>query len=45
MMSIREATNSYEEWLGERNTLVKGDLKRKHDNMKKDPFTFMRATF
>jgi hypothetical protein len=45
MMSIREATTAYESWLGERITLVKPDLKRKHDNMKTDPFIFMRATF
>jgi Uncharacterized protein conserved in bacteria (DUF2252) len=49
-MSFRHVNSSFEEWLRERCAVsgcvvVEADLKKKHRNMKKDPFIFLRATF
>jgi hypothetical protein len=44
-MSIKQATREYEAWLGERTTIVRKDLVKKHKDMKQDPFTFLRATY
>jgi Uncharacterized protein conserved in bacteria (DUF2252) len=49
-MSFQQVNNSFEEWLRERcaaggSLVVEGDLQRKRQNMKKDPFVFLRATF
>ena len=42
---IGESTRSYEKWLGSRIRLIPEDLRRKHSEMKKALFPFMRATF
>src|SRR2546426_9770851 len=44
-MHIDEATREYERWLAGRTPVVAGDLQRKHRDMRKDPFRFLRATF
>ncbi|MDP9262687.1 MAG: DUF2252 domain-containing protein [Acidobacteriota bacterium] len=44
-MNIREATASYEKWLGEGTKLVRGDLELKHERMRESSFAFLRATF
>ena len=44
-MNIHKATQDYEDWLGERTTLVKADLDFKHDQMKTGVFPFLRSTF
>lgn len=44
-MNIQAATKSYEEWLGERTTLVQADLDFKHQQMTTGAFPFLRATF
>lgn len=44
-MHIREATQSYETWLGLYTTLVEDDLARKHKLMHDNAFSFFRATF
>jgi len=44
-MNIKEATRSFEAWLGKQVVLVRQDLAQKHRNMAADPFTFLRATF
>jgi uncharacterized protein (DUF2252 family) len=42
---IARATAQYEAWLGERLTLVEPDLRLKHDRMRQDRFSFLRATY
>ena len=44
-MHIREATKRYEQWLGEQITLVPSQIRRKHQLMGEDAFSFLRATF
>ena len=44
-MNIKKATSAYETWLGKRLTLLPADLKRKHQAMGQDVFSFLRATF
>jgi hypothetical protein len=44
-MNIVQATRSYEEWLAKRTRVLKGDLRKKHDAMAHDAFSFLRATF
>ncbi len=44
-MKITRATQSYEAWLGERIVVLPGDVKKKHAEMAKDVFPFLRATF
>ncbi len=45
MPDIRAATAAYEKWLGARVPLIAPDLARKHDAMRGDRFSFMRATY
>jgi hypothetical protein len=44
-MHIREATQSYETWLGQKIPLISGDLDLKHKLMTQGLFPFLRATF
>jgi hypothetical protein len=44
-MDIREATRSYETWMGRRIKVVASDLRLKHARMAGSPFAFLRATF
>ncbi len=44
-MNCKEATKSYEAWLGNRTRVIEGDLHLKHQQMSADIFSFMRATF
>jgi Uncharacterized protein conserved in bacteria (DUF2252) len=44
-MDINAATDDYEHWLSGWMRLVPGDLRRKHRQMRKDPFRFLRATY
>ena len=44
-MNILTATQSYEDWLGERTTLVQADLDFKHRQMATGVFPFLRSTF
>jgi Uncharacterized protein conserved in bacteria (DUF2252) len=44
-MNIVKATRRYETWLGRHTTLVKADLRLKHQRMADSPFPFFRATF
>jgi hypothetical protein len=44
-MDIRIATKTFERWLSEQVSLVRGDLRQKHVAMRADPFSFMRATY
>ena len=44
-MNIVKATRRYETWLGQHTTLVKPDLRLKHQHMAESPFPFFRATF
>src|SRR5260370_36483073 len=44
-MKITRATQSYEAWLGERIVVLPGDVKKKHAEMAKDVFPFLRAPF
>jgi hypothetical protein len=43
--TIHEATTRYETWLGERIPLLADDLDRKHEAMRRDVFSFLRATY
>ena len=43
--TLRDATRSYEAWLGERVSLVKADLAHKHQLMATAPLDFLRGTF
>jgi uncharacterized protein (DUF2252 family) len=42
---FRTATTRYEHWLGRRIALIPSDLARKHDAMRGDLFSFLRATY
>src|ERR1700730_19104912 len=44
-MNIVKATRRFEEWLGRHLTLVKPDLRLKHQRMAEAAFPFLRATF
>jgi len=44
-MNITKATSTYETWLAQHLTLIPTDLKRKHQAMAEDVFSFLRATF
>ncbi len=44
-MNIVEATKLYESWLGRLTPLLPADLKLKHDRMRADAFSFLRATY
>jgi uncharacterized protein (DUF2252 family) len=44
-MNIVKATHRFEEWLGRHTTLVKPDLRLKHQHMAEAVFPFLRATF
>jgi hypothetical protein len=44
-MNIVKATRHYETWLGQHTTLVRPDLRLKHQRMAESPFPFFRATF
>src|SRR6476620_11725901 len=44
-MNIVQATHQYERWLAQHTTLVRPDLVLKHASMKRDAFSFLRATF
>lgn len=43
--TIHEATAGYESWLGEFLTVVPEDLERKHEEMRRSAFSFLRATY
>jgi hypothetical protein len=45
MISIQEATQAYETWLGTRIKLIPEDIELKHKNMAAGRFPFLRATF
>ena len=45
MPPFDEATADFERWLGAQLTIVKADLKYKHEQMAADVFRFLRATF
>jgi Uncharacterized protein conserved in bacteria (DUF2252) len=45
LLSIHQATSSYEAWLGRWLPLVNDDLNEKYKRMREDPFQFLRATF
>ncbi len=44
-MNIVKATRRFEEWLGQHTSLVKPDLRSKHQHMAEAAFPFLRATF
>ena len=44
-MDIREATASYERWMGHYTRIVRPDLRFKHQQMTQSVFSFLRATF
>jgi hypothetical protein len=44
-MDINVATRKYEQWLAKRIPVVRVDLERKHRQMRKEPFRFLRATY
>jgi hypothetical protein len=44
-MNIIEATRAYEGWLGRQTTVVRADLRRKHELIAESPFVFLRGTF
>lgn len=44
-MDIREATRSYERWLGHHTRIVSADLRLKHRRMTESAFVFLRGTF
>lgn len=44
-MQIDEATRSYEQWLSTYMPLIPADLALKHAAMRRDAFSFLRATF
>ena len=43
--TIEAATARYETWLGERIPLLADDLAQKHEAMRRDTFSFLRATY
>jgi uncharacterized protein DUF2252 len=44
-MDIAKATRNYESWLSDHLPLLRTDLRLKHQRMRDDPFSFLRATF
>ncbi len=44
-MNIVKSTSSFESWLGQRTSIVKADLKFKHQQMAASAFPFLRSTF
>jgi len=44
-MNIVKATRKYEAWLGEQTTVIKSDIRLKHQAMSRSEFSFFRATF
>jgi hypothetical protein len=44
-MDIREATRSYEAWMGSCAPVVEKHLRNKHAKMEEDPFQFFRGTY
>jgi hypothetical protein len=38
-------TRDFEKWVGTQVRIIGGDLRKKHDAMAKDPFSFLRATY
>lgn len=44
-MDLREATQSFEAWLGEHVDVVEGDLERKHEKMARSTFSFFRGSY
>jgi len=44
-MNIHEVTKSYESWMRKCNTIIEADLRNKHQQMKKDLFSFFRGTY
>src|SRR5262245_12540080 len=44
-MDVREATRSYEAWLAKQTSMVREDLRKKHQKMDRSAFEFLRATF
>ncbi|MDP9172181.1 MAG: DUF2252 domain-containing protein [Acidobacteriota bacterium] len=44
-MNIRQATSAYEEWMRTCCRIVEADIRFKHDQMRKEPFLFFRATY
>jgi uncharacterized protein DUF2252 len=44
-MTIFDATSRYERWAARRVPLITADLKEKHKAMKRDSFSFLRATY
>jgi hypothetical protein len=44
-MSFLDENQRYEAWLRQQCDVVEDDLKRKHKKMRKDAFSFLRATF
>jgi hypothetical protein len=44
-VQIGDATKHYERWLSHQTTIVAADLRRKHEAMSEDPFSFLRATY
>jgi hypothetical protein len=45
LMTIAQATVSYEGWLGRQLRLIDDDLSLKHELMRSGPFPFLRATY
>ncbi len=45
LVSVVEATRSYEEWIGRQVPMVRAELAFKHAQMAVAPFPFLRATF
>ena len=44
-MNIVDTTADYERWLGQHVRIVAADLERKHELMRRDAFSFLRATY
>ena len=43
--TVQQATTSYERWMSSCTTMLPTDLRLKHQQMKTDPFLFLRGTF
>src|ERR1700723_1556595 len=43
--TVQRATTSYERWMSSCTTVLPTDLRLKHQQMKADPFLFLRGTF
>src|ERR1700721_9007 len=44
-LTFDRATASYEAWMRDCTEVVSSDLRLKHEQMKQDPFLFLRGTF